>query len=302
MQEPEKRYFNLPEEYSNPEKAKVAIVPVPFDRSPDESNNSSSGPEAILAASQDLELFDEELWVEPGKIGIETLSPITLEAPTEETKKPFEPLTEIVASLIKKEKFPIVLGGEHSISLASVAACIKQHKDLSILQIDARPDLTVPKNGSPFKLDSVGYNLYKMLPKPNVTQVGIRNLNSDEAEWMEKKEPDINIFWARHQDRWNINEILGSLSDNVYLTIDVGALDSALMPATKYPEPGGMSWYTLMEIIKHLCVRKNVVAADVVEFVPLEGLRAPSILVAKMIYKLIGYRFALDLGVTKKYL
>ena len=89
MQEPEKRYFNLPEEYCNPDKAKVTIVPVPFDRSPNDDNNSASGPQAILDASQDLELFDEELWVEPGSIGVETLSPVSLEAPTEETKKPF---------------------------------------------------------------------------------------------------------------------------------------------------------------------------------------------------------------------
>lgn len=119
---------------------------------------------------------------------------------------------------------------------------------------------------------------------------------------MEEEQPNINIFWARNQDKWNFSDIIWGLSDNVYLTIDIDGLDSGIMPATGTPEPGGMTWYQLMELIKQLCIRKNVVGADVVEYAPIPGLHAPSFLCAKLLYKMIGYRFALELGVTKKYL
>jgi agmatinase len=120
--------------------------------------------------------------------------------------------------------------------------------------------------------------------------------------WLENEKPNINIFWARKMNKWNFHEIVNTLSDNVYLTVDVDGLDSSIMPATGTPEPGGLSWLQLCELIKVLCIRKNVVAADIVELAPIENLHAPDFLVAKLLYKIIGYKFALELGVTKKYL
>ena len=162
-------------------------------------------------------------------------------------------------------KFPISIGGEHSLSLGAVKACAQRYPDLSILQIDAHGDLRKSYDGNPYSHASVAYHIYKALPQPLITQVGIRNISQDEVNWLEEDKPNINIFWARQQDRWNLLEIVHTLSDNVYLTIDVDGLDSSVMPSTGTPEPGGMSWYQLIHLIKTLCIRKNVVGADIVE-------------------------------------
>jgi agmatinase len=296
------RYFGLPDEFSSAENARVSIVPVPYEATVSYGTGTAQGPEAVLEASQQVELFDDELWVEPYKVGIHTAEPVKMAPVLGENAEPFKELQAAISPLIESDKFPIIIGGEHSLTLGSVKACLDRYPDLSILQIDAHADCRDSYEGNPYSHASVSYHLYKALPQPLITQVGIRNISSGEVEWMEREKPLINIFWARQQDKWNFHDIVNTLSDNVYLTIDIDGLDPSIMPTTGTPEPGGMTWYQLMELIKQLCIKKNVVAADVVEFAPVPNLHAPSFLVAKLIYKLIGYRFALDLGVSKKYL
>jgi agmatinase len=295
-------YFGLPEEFSSPENSKVAIVPVPYEATTSYGKGTKNGPSAILEASQQVELFDDELWIEPYKIGIQTVQAVEMAPVTAETEHPFKELRDAVRPIIEFGKFPVIVGGEHSLSLGSVAACADRYPDLSILQIDAHADCRDSYEGNPYSHASVTYHIYKGLPNPLVTQVGIRNISAGEVAWMEEEKPRINIFWARNMDRWNFNEIISTLSDNVYLTIDLDGLDSGIMPSTGTPEPGGMSWYQLTDLIKLLCVRRNVVAADIVEMAPIKGLHAPDFLAAKLLYKLIGYKFALELGVSKRYL
>ncbi len=296
-------YFGLPEEFSNKDNSKVVIVPVPYEATVSYGKGTSKGPAAVLHASQQVELFDDELWVEPHKIGIYTHEAVNMDPVIgEETPTAFQPLYDAISPIIESSKFPISIGGEHSLSLGAIKACAKRYPDLSILQIDAHGDLRKSYDGNPYSHASVAYHVYKALPQPLITQVGIRNISQEEVTWLEEDKPNINIFWARHQDRWNFHEIIHTLSDNVYLTIDVDGLDSSVMPSTGTPEPGGMSWYHLIELIKVLCIRKNVVGADIVELSPIPNLHAPDFLVAKLLYKLIGYRYALELGVTKKYL
>lgn len=295
-------YFGLPEQFSSPENSRVTIVPVPYEATVSYGIGTSKGPEAILEASQQVELFDEELWTEPYKVGIHTAEPVLMDVQNGDTAEPFVQLKQAISPLIEFGKFPIVIGGEHSLTLGAINACVDRYPDLSILQIDAHADCRDQYEGNPYSHASVSYHLYKALPQPIITQVGIRNISSGEVEWMEREKPSINIFWARHQDKWNFQDIVNTLSDNVYLTIDIDGLDPSIMPTTGTPEPGGMTWYQLMELIKQLCIKKNVVAADIVEFAPVEGMHAPSFLCAKLIYKIIGYKFALDLGVSKKYL
>ncbi len=302
MDDNHRNYFGLDEDYSSPENSRVAIVPVPYEATTSYGKGTAKAPEAVLHASQQVELFDDELWVEPYKIGIQTLAPVQMAPVTLETDKPFQELRDMVSPLIEFGKFPIVIGGEHSLSLGAIAACADRFPDLSVLQIDAHADCRDSYEGNPYSHASVSFHIYKGLPNPLITQVGIRNISSGEVAWMEEEKPNINIFWARQQDKWNFHEIISTLSENVYLTIDIDGLDPSIMPSTGTPEPGGMSWYQLMELVKLLCVRKNVVAADIVELAPIANLHAPDFLVAKLIYKLVGYRFALDLGVTKKYL
>lgn len=294
-------FLGLPENLSTPENAKVMIVPVPYEATTSYGQGTSRGPAAILEASQQVELFDDELWEEPFKIGIHTTEPIEMKTVDRYVPKPFEELYEQVKRLININKFPIILGGEHSLTVGAVKACAEQYKDLSILQIDAHCDLRPEYEGNPYSHASVSYQLYHLLPKPLITQVGIRNVSAEEVRWLETEYPNVNIYWARQQERWNFQEIINTLSDNVYLTIDVDGLDPSIMPATGTPEPGGINWYQLMELVKLVCVKRNVVAADIVELSPIPGFHAPDFLAAKLAYKLIGYRFALDLGVTKRY-
>jgi agmatinase len=296
-------YFGVPSQYASPDSSQVHIIPCPYEETTSYGKGAKNGPKAILEASQHVELFDDELWTESFKIGIHTQKQIDIAKVTGETERPFDELYKVVRPLVEFNKFPVVIGGEHSITLGAVRACADRYPDLSILQIGAHADCRKSHGGNPYTHATTSYHLYKRaLKKPRITQVGVRNISSEEVHWMEKEKPNINIYWARHQDRWNFQEIISTLSDTVYLTIDVNALDSALMPSTGTPEPGGMSWYQLVELIKILCIKKNVVAADIVELAPIPGMHAPDFLCAKLLYKIIGYRFALDLGVTKKYL
>jgi agmatinase len=292
----------VPERYSQHEHSQVVIIPCPYEATTSYGKGTKNGPQAILEASQQVELFDDELWTESYKIGIHSHDEINVPPVTGDSKRPFQELYETVKPIVEFGKFPIILGGEHSLTLGAVRACADRYHDLSILQIDAHADCRKSYEGNPYSHASVSYHLYKSaLIKPLITQVGIRNISAEEVAWMESEKPNINIYWARHQDRWNFHDIVATLSDNVYLTIDVDGLDDSIMPATGTPEPGGMNWYQLMDLIKVLCIKKNVVAADIVELSPIAGLNAPNFLCAKLLYKIIGYRFALELGVTKKY-
>lgn len=297
-----KNYFGLSDDYSSKDNSRVAIVPVPYEATTSYGKGTKDGPKAMLEASQQVELFDDELWIEPFKIGIHTTESVKVEAATSESDDAFSSVAESIKPLIHSDKFPILLGGEHSITLGGVKGCLDKYPNLSVLQIAAHSNLRSSYEGNSHSHASVGFQVYKALSAPIMTQVGIRNISWEEVAWMEEEEPNISIFWARNQNKWDVSEIINTLSNDVYLSISVDALDCGIMPATGAPEPGGIDWYQLMELIKLVCVRKNVVAADITELSPIKGMHAPNFLAAKLMYKLIGYRFALDLGVTKKYL
>ncbi len=295
-------YFGLSDDYASKDNSRVVVVPIPYETSTTYGKGAKEGPKAMLEASQHVELFDDELWTEPFKIGIHTMKTVELDPVTTESENAFSSLVDAVKPLVETDKFPILLGGEHSLTLGGVKSCLDRYPNLSVLQIAAHSNLRSSYDGNSHSHASVGFQVYKVLPTPVMTQVGIRNISWEEVAWMEEEEPNISIFWARNQDKWDVAEIINTLSDNVYLSISMDGLDCGIMPATGAPEPGGLDWYQLMELIKTVCVRKNVVAADLTELSPIKGMNAPNFLAAKIIYKLIGYRFALDLGVTKKYL
>ncbi len=300
-------YFALTEEHSDKDQARAVIIPIPYEATTTYVKGTSKGPDAVLQASEQVELFDDELWVEPYKIGIATDSPIEIAAPTRSKDKsdgddlPFAAITTALKPLIEKEKFPILVGGEQTVAIGAVRACLDKYPDLSILHIDAHADLRAIHEGDPYSHACVAHQLYHMLPAPSMVQAGVRNVSWDEVAWMETEQPKVDIFWAGNQDQWDVNEMVNLLSPNVYLSIDLSALDSGIMPATSNPQPGGLSWYKLLEILRVLCVKRNVVAADITELSPIDGIVAPDFVAAKLLYKLIGYRFALDLGVSKKY-
>jgi agmatinase len=294
-------FFGLTQEYSSMENSKAVVLPVPYEATTSYVKGTKDGPRAILEASQQVELFDEELWVEPFKIGIQTGDEVHLDPPNGDGQ-PFQALTDAVKPIIEADRFPVIIGGEQSMTLGSVRACLDKYPNLSVFHIDAHCDLRSEYEGDPHSHASVAFQIYKALPNPHITQVGIRNISWEEVAWMEEEEPNINVYWARNQAKWDYNEIVNTLSDDVFITIDLGAFDAAVMPSTGTPEPGGLNWYQVLDLLKLVCIRKHVVAADITEFTPIAGMHAPDFLAAKLLYKLIGYRFAMDLGVTKKYL
>lgn len=264
--------------------AQVVIVPFGFEATTTYGGGADKGPKAIIEASSQVELFDEELWQETyKKVAIAT------------AKEPqnIKMMEAVVGDSLKNKKLPIVLGGEHSITPFIVGQYKKAGLgDFSILQFDAHADLRDGYLGEKYShaaamrrcLDFDGVKL---------VQVGIRNISNenDELDFWEKNQNRIKTFWAKDKQSWTINEIVEALKKNVYITFDVDAFDSALIPATGTPEPGGLDWYEVLDILRAVCAKKTVIGADFVELAPIKNLHAPDFLVAKLIYKTIGYIF-----------
>jgi len=270
-------------------KARVVIVPFGFEAATTYGQGTKKGPAAIAKAYAQVEAFDEELWqVTDEKIEIIFLRNFYPKTFTEAQKN----IQKIVGKILHDKKFPIVLGGEHSITPFITEKYKKYFDDFSILQFDAHADLRDGYLGQKYShaaamrrcLDFSGINL---------VQIGIRNISQedDELNFWEKNQKRIKTFWAKDKKNWKINEILGALKENVYLTFDVDALDPSIMPATGTPEPGGLDWCETLDILRAVAKAKKIIGADFVELAPIKGLIAPDFLIAKLIYKTIGYIF-----------
>lgn len=271
------------------ESSRAVIFPVPLERTTSYERGTGRGPAAILEASRYLELYDEELELEPYKdIGIATLSPIDTDDGTQE-----EVITEIFTAqmaLLDDGKFPVALGGEHSLTPPLVAAMAKKYKDLSVLQIDAHGDLRDQYHGNPSSHACAMRRVLEVCPG---VQVGIRSISIEEVNALPKLKTK--IYWAKDIVRaplkaW-IAKVLDDLSSNVYLTIDLDGLDPSIVPATGTPEPGGLDWHQMTSLARAVADHKKVVGMDIVELLPQAGDHASSFLAAKLVYKCLGYIF-----------
>jgi agmatinase len=272
------------------DQARVVILPIPFDRTTSYVPGTRTGPHEILVASSHMELWDEETQTDVHSIGIATLPEIEF---------PFATMEEVVAELrrvageiIKRGKFPIFLGGEHSITPPLVAAVAEKHKNLSVLQIDAHADLRRDYMGTPH---SHACAMRRTLEYAKTTQVGIRSLSTEEAEDLPSLNTTIFYDYNMRKDPQWMDRVVDTLSKNVYITIDVDGFDPAIMPATGTPEPGGLSWYEGLALLRKVIEKRNVVAWDLVELSPMGGNVAPNFLCAKLIYKMLAYRFGREL-------
>jgi len=254
-------FLNLPKF----EEAKVAILPVPFESTTSYKKGTKNAPNAILKASNELYLYDPELKTEPYKIGITTLNPI------KELKK---------LEQLKTNKFVIALGGEHTITYPLVKRL--PQKDLSILQIDAHADLKDEFDGSKLSHACVMRRVSEF--NKNITQVGVRALDKDEVDYIEKHK--INTFYAH--ENFNIKKILKTLKKNVYITIDLDGLDPSVIPDVGTPEPAGLQFTQVTDLLKEVFTHRNIVGADVVELCPNKNSELSSYSTAKLVYKLIG--------------
>ena len=267
--------------------SRVVILPVPVDRTTSYVSGTRNGPREILEASSHMELWDEEIGADVHGVGIFTLPP--MELPFGEMTPLMDEIRRVAGEILARDKFLVTLGGEHSITPPLVAAAAARFKGLSVLQIDAHADLRDCYMGTPHNHACA---MRRSLEYARVTQVGIRSMSAEEAD----AAPGLNtsIFYdatMRRDPQW-IDRIVDTLSGPVYITIDVDGLDPAIMPATGTPEPGGLSWYEILAILRATIARTTVVACDVVELSPLPGLMAPNFLCAKLIYKILSYRFA----------
>ncbi len=270
--------------------ARVVILPVPLDRTTSYVPGTRTGPHEILIASSHMELWDEETQTDVHGIGIFTMP---------EMEFPFASMDEVVceirrvaSELVSRGKFPMVLGGEHSITPPVVAAVAAKYPNLSVLQLDAHADLRETFMGTPHNHACA---MRRSLEHARATQVAIRSLSPEEAAAIPALNTRIFYDYNMRQDpRW-MDHIVESLTDNVYITIDVDGFDPAIMPATGTPEPGGLSWYEGLALLRRVIDQRNVVGCDVVELSPMPGNVAPNFMCAKLIYKILSYRFGKEL-------
>jgi agmatinase len=275
-------------QYSNFESSRVVIFPVSYEGTVSYGKGTGEGAAAIIDASRNLELYDEETDAEVYKIGIHTDEVF---APLETPEAMMSALYEKAKILLKTEKFLCLIGAEHSVSAPVIRAHAEKFHNLSVLQIDAHADLRDEYDGTPYSHASIMARVVKDLHLPSV-QVGIRSISADEARSLSEGLPT-KIFWAKDivgRTEW-IENALEYLTDNVYLTIDIDGLDPSLVPTTGTPEPGGLGWYETLELIRKLAKKRRIVGMDLVEFSKMENSDAPAFLCAKLIYKSLAYIF-----------
>ena len=286
---PPENFGGLSEEDASFARARAVIFPVPLERTTSYEHGTRNGPAAILEASRNMELYDEEFEAEVYKrVGIATIPAIDTTVGTLD-----EVLAEIFTAqceLLQGGKFPVALGGEHSLTPPLVRAVAQSYDDLSVLQIDAHADLRAEYQGN---ANSHACAMRRVLEICPAVQVGIRSLSIEEAQAIPRLKTK--IYWAKDVARgagteW-IGKVVADLSSRVYLTVDLDGFDPSIIPATGTPEPGGLDWYQVTSLIGAVAREREIVGMDVVELLPQAGHHASDFLAAKLIYKSLGYVF-----------
>lgn len=287
----EKNFLDLSSPYCDFPTAKFVIASVPVEATVTYGGGTQNAPDAIIKASEQVELFDEDECDEPYRAGIATLE---IPHPFLTVKEGIVSASVHVLDSVKQQKIPIILGGEHSLTPGAIQAFSTHYTDFSILHFDAHGDLRDSYRGDK---QSHASALRRCLDTKNVNrlvQVGIRNVSNDsedgsEFDFIKAHHERITVFWAKDMATWKIDEILRPLSENVYITFDVDVLDPSIMPSTGTPEPGGLLWYQTLDILRAVCSQRRIIGMDFVEFAPIPGFHAPNFLLARLIYKTIGY-------------
>ena len=299
-------FLGLDEEGSDFATARSVILPVPYESTTSYGGGTAAGPGAILEASRYIELYDQELKGEPWESGIATLPQLQLTGAgageaMAELRSAYDRVLDAAG-----DRFVLMLGGEHSLSGPPIAAWLDRlaggagaddgaesgsgaGRGLSVLQIDAHTDLRPEYEGTPHSHAAVMHRIHDRVDA--LVAVGIRALTSEEAALVGSRE-NLHVFYADdiHDSEAWIDEVLERLGPDVYLSFDVDGFDPSLVPSTGTPEPGGLEWYPVLKLLRRVFTERTVHAADIVELAPIPGLHAPDFLVAKLAYKMIGYR------------
>jgi N1-aminopropylagmatine ureohydrolase len=278
-------FMGIERPYCDYANARYAVLPIPYDSSASFKSGARDGPNAIIAASQHVEEFDEELAIEAYKCGIATLDPLLPNMAGPEHMH--QDIFKVARRIVRDGKFLIGLGGDHSVTSSLVRAAMTKHKKLSVLQIDAHTDLRDSYEQAKYSHASVMRRVHDM--GATIVPVGIRAFCAEEHRFM--KRSGIHPITARDcvsTDDW-LDRALDGLTDNVYVTIDIDGFDPAFAPGTGTPEPGGLDWYQVIGLLRIIAAEKNIVGADVVEVMPIPGQVVTEFLAARLIYKLICY-------------
>lgn len=280
------RFMALGEELAGWERCRVAVLPVPYDATTSYQPGCRFGPRAIIEASRYLEEYDEELGAEPCRVGVYTCP--ELEPVAGDPKAMLDRVEAAVSYLIAQGKFVVLLGGEHTLTVPAVKAHASAFGPLSVLQLDAHMDLRDSYHDSAFSHACTMRRVWEVAP---VVAVGIRSCSGPEHRWLDERGGA--CFWAseaRPSQEW-AEGVCKTLGERVYVTVDLDVFDPSLMPSVGTPEPGGLDWATVTTLLKTVAKRRQIVGFDLVELAPVPGLRAPEVLAAKLVYKLVGYRF-----------
>ncbi len=272
-------------------KEKAIVVPFGLEKTVSYGGGTKNGPKEIIKASHQVELYDEELKCEPyKKIGIKTLKPFKI---NKDINKAINQIAGINQKILDNKIFPITLGGEHSITPGCIKPFVKKFKKLTLLHFDAHADLRESYAGEKFSHASA---IKRCIDHKNISVVsfGIRNISAEEIPILKKNNKRISVYWAKDKKRWDLNKFKKQIKNkDVYITFDVDGFDSSIMPATGTPEPGGIFWDEALEIIKIACKNSRIVGADVNELAPIKGFNSYNFLVAKLVYKILSYKFLL---------
>ena len=282
-----KGFLGIDNKFSINEKA--IVIPFGLEKTVSYGSGTKNGPKEIIKASHQVELYDEEFNCEPfKKIGIKTIKPFKI---NKNIKIALNQISKLNERILSKKKFPLVLGGEHSITPGCIKPFVKKFNKILILHFDAHADLRNSYNNQKFSHASA---IRRCLDHKNVSLVsfGIRNISKEEVPYLKKNSNRIEIFWAKDKKKWNLKKFKRIISNKtVYLTFDVDGFDSSLMPATGTPEPGGLFWDETLEILKIAAKNSNIVGADINELAPIKGFNSYNFLVAKLAYKILSYKF-----------
>jgi agmatinase len=285
-------FLGLEARHSRFQDSKIAVLPAPYEHTVSYGSGTSRGPAAIVRASHFVEFYDEELDRELCfEMGIVTLPRVAFGRRT--NRSALQLLERLVDQLLERKKWVMTLGGEHTISFAPIAAHLHRYPDLSVLQLDAHSDVRDSYQGTIYSHACVMARVCEILEPSRLVQVGIRAQSIDEARFI--RERGVRTFYA-HQIRsgdhpeWQ-DRVLASLSDHVYVSVDVDGLDPSIMPSTGTPEPNGLFWAETLRLLRRVGEQKQIVGCDIVELAPVRGVVHPDLTAAKLAYKLMNFAF-----------
>lgn len=288
-------FFGLEPELSAYASARAAVFGMPFGASVSYGRGAENGPAAIMEASQQVELFDHELGFNPCDAGIATVAPELMASPLDSHEAVVAAVSRVLPPLLDDGKFPVMLGGDHSVAPPMIAMLRARHEALGVLQIDAHADLRDSYDDDP---ESHACAMRRALDHDlsHLVAVGIRNLSEPEWDYLQTQTNITTVWggtWLKPWDAFcaEVDAAIARLPEHVYLSIDVDGLDPSIMPSTGTPEPGGLSWQHVCYVLERLFASRTVVAMDINELAPIAQLHGPDFLVAKLLYRAIGLKF-----------